>query len=146
MKFISSSYNSDTGYSEVIVQHLGEKFIGIAKCHPEEEAPSEYAGCALAEIRAEIKALKYERKLEKQKTDEIIRFIHACKCYKKYNMEDDTSKVMFCQLNKRIDKVNNLAEAIERRYKELDMIPRRRELTLKALERSKRTREDNNNN
>lgn len=144
MKFINSYY--DAGYSEVTLQHLGKIFKGTAVMHPEEKVESEFTGCALAETRAEIKALKYEHKKEKEKTDEIIKFLNACKCYKNYNAEDDTAKVLHRQLNKRIDKVNALAEEIEKRYKEIDMLPRRRETILKALDRRKRTKEDKNNN
>lgn len=145
MKFISSSYNKETGHSEVVIQNRGKKFIGAAQTHPEEEFPSKYFGCEYAEIRAEIAALKYEYKFEKQKVDEIKKFINACKCYNKYNAEDDTAKVIHKQLNKRIDRVNDLAELINKRYKELDILLKKREVVLKALKRKKRTKEDNNN-
>ena len=145
MKFISSYYNEEKGYSEVVVQHLGVKFTGKAQVHPEEKNPSEYAGCQYAEIRAEIAALKYERKIEKQKTDTIISFLKACKCYKYYNMEDDTSKVLHRQLNKNIDKVNSLTDEIDKRYKELNILPKKREVTIKAIQRKRRTKEDNSN-
>ena len=62
MKFISSSYDKTTGRSKVVMQHLGVKFIGNAQVHPDEfDKASEYAGCYYAELRATIKALKYER-------------------------------------------------------------------------------------
>ena len=44
MKFISSSYDPENGTSTVVMQHLGEKFTGEAKIHPEEaDKKSEFA-------------------------------------------------------------------------------------------------------
>ena len=62
MKFIASYYNKETGKATVIMQHLSKKFVGEAFLNPEEkEKGSEFAGCKYAEIRATIKALKYDR-------------------------------------------------------------------------------------
>ena len=45
MKFIESSYNSETGESKVVMQHLGVKFVGTAKVHPDDwENASSYEG------------------------------------------------------------------------------------------------------
>ena len=45
MKFINSFYNAKTGESKVIMQHLGTKFIGTSKMHPDEPVASDFVGC-----------------------------------------------------------------------------------------------------
>ena len=144
MKFIESGYNPTTGISYVVMQHLGKKFKGIAKLNPAESEGSSYAGCYYAELRAKIKALKYERTLAKQKSDMALDFIHACQCYSKFNAEDPSTKVLYRQLNRRIKKVNDLTDQINELYKELDMKIHQRPVVLRALERKKEmSKEDN---
>lgn len=143
MKFISSSYDEVTGISKVVVQHLGVKFTGWAHAHPEEQYPSNFAGCEYAEIRAEIAALKYERKLEKNKADMAIDFLKSCKNYKNFDDNSDTAKVIYRQLNKRVQKVNNITDEINKRLRQLEMAVKKREITLKAIERRRRTKEEN---
>lgn len=143
MKFISSSYDPNTGESVVIMQHLGIKFKGKAHLNPEEtNPPSEYAGCAYAEIKATIKALKYERKLAKNKADMALDFVKSCECYAKFNKNDETAKSIYRQLNKRIEKVNNLTDNINNLYKKLNILINRREIILKAID-NKKAKQDN---
>ena len=143
MKFIKSTYDPDTGYSTVIIQHLGKKFVGTARTHPEETNKSTYFGCQLAEIRAEIKALKYERTIAKQKSDDALDFIKSCQNYAKFNVGDDSAKVMYRQLNQRIKKVNDLADHINDLLKEEDRIINQRKIVLGAIDRRKEmTKED----
>ena len=145
MKFISGSYDFNTGISTVVVQHLGVKFTGKAYLHPDDkENVSSYAGCEYAEIRATIKALKYERTIEKNKSDMALDFIHACQCYSKFNADDPSTKVLYRQLNRRIKKVNDLTDQINELYKKLDMKIHQRPVVLRALERKKEmSKEDN---
>lgn len=145
MKFISSSYNEKTGVATVIVQHMGRKFTGKAKVHPEEKYPSEFAGCSYAEIRAEIKALKYERKLAKNKADMAIDFIRSCQCYKNFDRESETAKTLYRQISKRVSRVNNITDEINLRLKELEFSIKKREVTLKTLANRKRTKENKEN-
>lgn len=142
MKFISSEYDSQYGESMVIVQHFGKKFHGFANIHPaEKEKASTYAGCQIAEIRAEIKALKYERKLKKAETDTMIKFVHACECYKYFNKEENSARVVYRQLNRRISEVNKLTDEINKRYKDIDKIIRDRSIIIRALDRYKSKKE-----
>lgn len=138
MKFISSTYDKDTKISTVIMQHLGRKFEGKATAHPEEINPSEYAGCKYAEIRATIKALKYERKLLKNKADIAHDFLKACKCYKNFDDQSKDCKIMYKQLNKRIDRVNKITEDINNLYEELESSFHRREVVIRAINRKKK--------
>ena len=144
MKFISSSYDANTGESKVIMQHLGIKFEGSAKIHPEDiENKSEYAGGSYAETRATIKALKYERKIAKTEADNMIAFVKSCECYSKFDKNSDTAKVMYRQLNRRIKKVNDLADQINNLYMSLEKAIIGRSAVIKALQKKKMSKEDN---
>ena len=137
MKFIESGYNPTTGISYVVMQHLGKKFKGIAKLNPAESEGSSYAGCYYAELRAKIKALKYERTLAKQKSDMALDFVKSIEGYSKFNKEDPSAKAVYRQLNQRIKKVNDLADQINAIYEELDSAIRRRDIVTKAIDRKK---------
>lgn len=138
MKFIDSYYNVETGFSEVWIQHLGVKFRGTATIHPEDkENASSYAGCEYAEIRATIKALKYERKILKAKADASIDFLHACECYKDFIKDSKTAKVMYRQVNRRIARVNEITDQINDLYKELEQKQVRRKIIVNAVKHYK---------
>ena len=141
MKFIAHSYNEDTGLSIVTIQHLGVKFTGYAKTHPDDvKVASELVGGTFAEMKATIKALKYERKLAKQKADDALDFVKAVENYTKFNKEDAAAKSMYRQLNQRIKKVNDLADEINDLYKTYyDLIKQR----TKILNDLNKTKEDN---
>lgn len=144
MKFISSSYDPENGTSTVVMQHLGEKFTGEAKIHPEEaDKKSEFAGCSYAETRATIKGLKYERKIAKEKADAALDFVKSCEGYANFDAESPSAKVMYRQLNQRIKRVNDLADEINDLYRALDMSIKRRDIILKAIQH-KKSKEDNN--
>lgn len=138
MKFIKSCYDPDTGFSFVIMQHLGKKFVGEARLHPEDnENASRYAGCEYAEIRAAIKALKYERKIAKNKADQALDFYKSCIGYTNFDPESDTAKVIKRQLNQRIKKVNDITDNINELMEELDRKIHRRAIVTNALKRKK---------
>ena len=138
MKFISSEYDSYLGHAVVIMQHLGKKFIGTANLHPDDsENASEFAGCALAELRATVKALKYERTIAKQASDEALKFVHACENYAKFDPESDTAKVIYRQLNRKIKQVNDLTDQINELLEQIQTFGQRRQIILNALKRRK---------
>ena len=144
MKFIESHYNEETGISTVIMQHLGKKFVGQAKIHPDDkENQSRFAGCEYAEIRAMIKALKNERKIAKNKADMAIDFIKACEGYAKFDKDSDAAKVMYRQLNRRIKKVNDITDEINKLLDDLDRKIHRRAIVTNAIKRKQEmTKED----
>ena len=138
MKFIDSSYDEKEGISCVTMQHLGKKFTDFATVHPDDkENASSYAGCEYAEIRATIRALKYERKIAKQKADEAIDFMKSCTGYAKFDKNSDTAKVMYRQMNQRIKRVNDLTDMINELMDELDKKIHRRAIVTRAIERKK---------
>lgn len=143
MKFLSADY-ADAGYktiSSVKVKHLGEVFTGLAFCHPDDiDKASEFAGCAYAEARAQIKALKYERKIMLQDAESCRKFIKACECYKNWDKESATAKAAYRQLNRKIKKVNDITDEINTRMKELSQAIWQRDITVKAFEKNKQKR------
>ena len=138
MKFISSSYDPDTGLSTVTMQHLGVKFVGVAKLHPEDrETASRFGGCLIAELRATIAGYKYERNIAKQKADEAIDFLKACEHYKNFDKNSPTAKVMYRQVNRRIKRVNDITDKINYLLREIEEQQYKRKIVLNALKRKR---------
>jgi hypothetical protein len=142
MKFIDSDYDEVSGISSATVQHLGKKFTEQAYLHPEDKNASKYAGCRFAESRAIIKALKYERALAKNKADMALDFVKALECYAGFDKNSPEAKLMYRQLNKRIQKVNDITDSINAQIQDLDIAIRQRSIVVNALER-KKTEKDN---
>ena len=114
MRFLDSGTVKETGYSTVVIEHKGNKYVGQAKCHPDDTF-SEFTGCRYAQERAEIKALKDEWKQKKHDCDECRKYLIAVSQYAGFDKESSTAKAMFRQLNRRIKEVNKLAEVISQR-------------------------------
>ena len=100
--------------TDALVKHLGRTFVGSAKLHPDDQnTRSELVGGSIAETRAIIKALQYERKLLKEKYKEYQNFVKACECYKNFDKDSQTAKVMYRQLNRRKRNIEKLTEKID---------------------------------
>ena len=138
MKFISSMYDSKTGYSTVTIEHMGKRFFGTASLHPDDkDRASKYAGCSYAETRAQIRALKYERRLAKKEAEEFRKFVKACEQYKNWDKNSPSAKIVYRQLNIRIKKVNKLADEINKKMRDLGKAIWKRDITIQAFERNK---------
>ena len=142
MFFVHGNYDEKSGISMATVCHLGNYFTGEAWCHPEEEYPSHYAGCEYAEIRATIKALKYERKLAKQKADLAREFVRKCEDRKEFCADDPTATAMYKELNTQIKKVNQLTDDINILLEDLQRRPIQRDIINKALRAKKKVKEE----
>lgn len=138
MKFIDGFYDTNTGISIVMIEHLGKKFSGQAYLHPDDkDNVSEFAGCEYAEIRATIDALKYERKLKKHDYKVIENFIKACNCYNNFNKESLSAKVMYRQLNRKRKEINDITKEIEKFKGELQELISRREKIMEKMKSKK---------
>ena len=148
MKFFHSHYNKEEGISSVIMKHLGADFIGNAHVHPDDkEKASEYMGGAIAETRAVIKALKYERKLLKENAEVCRKFIKACECYKGWDPESPTARAAYRQLNRRIKAVNDITDEINDRMFNLERHIWKRDALLTKLAKYKQNKlKDNSEN
>lgn len=143
MKFIKSYYDRPTKTSYVVMQHLGKKFEGIAHIHPDHlDTASEYAGCYYAEIKATIKALKYERKKAKEEAEICRKFVKAIECYSKFNPEEESAKSVYRQLSKKIKKVNDLTDQINNLMLFLETQIHNRDNILKFIA-DKKAKQDN---
>ena len=72
MKLVYNNFNKQTGESIVILADKYGRYIGKAKCHPDDkEYISEFMGCNLAEKRAQIKGLKNKLHITKIKINTI---------------------------------------------------------------------------
>lgn len=134
MKFIQSGFDEKTNKSWVIIQHMGRLFRGEARLHPDDiDKKSEIVGGRYAEARATIAALKYERKLAKEKCEECRKFVRVCEQYKNFDKESPTAKAIYRQLNRRIKKVNDLANQINSLYISINKDIWQRDIVLKSL-------------
>lgn len=138
MRLESSYFTAKTGTSSCTVQHRGKMYTGFARLHPDDaDKVSRFAGCELAETRAEIKALKAELKEEREKCEEVRKFVIACTQYAKWDKEDPSAKVVYRQLNRRIKRVNQLIDMINERELKIMRLIGQRDAVIKAIDRHK---------
>lgn len=137
MKLIDAWFEESTGKSYATVEHLGRRYQGVAKLHPEEENASRFTGCRYAEMRAQIKALKNERKEKMAVCEECRKFIKACSQYKGWDKESSTAKAIYTQLNKRIKEVNKLTNEINHLMWDLNIAIKQQESVHKKLAANK---------
>lgn len=136
MQLIESYFNETLGKSISVVKHRKKQYYGYAWIHPEDkEIASKYTGCRYAEMRAEIKALKAEHKKEKAACEECRKFVKACSQYKNFDKDSSTAKAMYRQLNRRIKRVNDLADQINQKVQDLEIAIKQKDIVHKALER-----------
>lgn len=85
---VTFMYNSD-GLTRCDMYYNGRYFTGYAKCLPvDEDMMSEHTGCTLAEIKANIKRLKYIRNQVREQLKPLELFQKRLECCKNY---DDNS-------------------------------------------------------
>ena len=138
MKIISSYFDPETGKSTVEIIHKKRIYKGTAYLHPEDnDYASKYTGCFYAHIRAEIKALKYEYKKEKELCEACRNFIKSCEQYNNFDKNDKTAKVMYRQINRRIKTVNKIADEINKRIELLYTKDKNIKIVRDALKRKK---------
>ena len=142
MKFLCSFFDKKENLASVDIQHLDQVFTGEAKIHPDDEKyASELVGCSYAESRAIIKALKYERKLTMAEAEQCRKFVKACECYKDWDKESPTAKAVYRQLNRKIKKVNDITDEINKEMLALQRSMTQRTIIQKRFE----SKEDNQN-
>ena len=136
MQLLFSYFDEKIGESIVVVKHKKQAYEGIARLHPEDsKKASKYTGCRYAELRAEIKALKEEHKKERATCEEIRKFVGACGQYKNFDKTSPTAKAMYRQLNRRIKRVNDLADLINKKMSDLETAIRQKEIVSNAIQR-----------
>lgn len=142
IKFVDSSYDSDIGYSWVKVRVGNKIFIGESLLSEEDKnKESKYAGCRFAELKAELKALKYLRRRKKEECEYYRKFVKSLGCYKNFDKNSPTAKCVYKQLNKRIKEVNQLTDAVNAKREEFLIAINQRDLITKAIDRKKKAKE-----
>ena len=62
MNNIQYYYDDVNGVASCTIRYKNLLFTGTSKCHPDDEDfMSEHTGCFIAEVRANIKVLKFRR-------------------------------------------------------------------------------------
>ena len=136
MKFIKCEYQDNV--TIVTMEHLGLTFKGKARCMDEDMLHfSKIRGGQIAEEKATIKALKCEREIEKRKCEEIRKFVKACRCYKNWENDSKTAKVVYRQLNRRIAKVNKITDEINYRLETIRRMCNYQRVILTSLDQAK---------
>ena len=77
-KFLHSNADKEMGISTVTIEYKNERFTGLASKHPDDEW-SEFFGCEIAEVRAKIKAAKWEfrnKKKEYKNYENFVKSLH----------------------------------------------------------------------
>lgn len=138
MHFVKCLNYEDGAKTVVFMEHLGRTFKGVSVCCEEDlKHYSKIRGGRIAEEKATIKALKYERKIEKEKCEEIRKFIKACQGYKNWENDSFTAKVIYRQLNRRIAKVDKITDEINSRLETLQRLYTYQKVVLSSLDRKK---------
>lgn len=111
MKLVASEYTD--GISTIRMKFKGKEFEGKARIHPEDKnISSPFIGGTIAEYRARVNALKYERKILKEEAEICRKFVNSCKNYKDWDPDSRMGKIVEKQLKIRIGKVNDLTDRI----------------------------------
>ena len=141
IKFVDSGYsNSGESWAEVSVKN--KVFVGFSELSPEDiDKASRYAGCRFAELKAELKALKYLRRRKKEECEYYRKFVKSLRCYKDFDIDSPTAKCVYKQLNKRIKEVNRLTDAVNAKREEFLMAINQRDIVTNAIERKKQAKE-----
>ena len=110
---ITFNYNKDTGYAHCEIKYNNITFTGDAKCLPEDkDFESERTGCFIAEVKANIKKLKYIRKNLRQELKGLTNFQKRLECCNNYNKDNFESKRLRKEIYMYQEQINSLTQAI----------------------------------
>lgn len=135
-----SDFNAETGQSTVTIQNKYGIYTGTAQVHPDDlDYVSRYAGCRIAELRAEIKILKDEIQRDKialsalQTLDKELRSYYA---------EDYNLKIQR-HIYKQIKYYTNEINTIKTEIKEIEeLIQKRIDIRTDIISRAKKAKEN----
>ena len=126
-EFVSSETYKKSGVSIVVLKYKNMRFTGKAYKHPNDDW-SEFFGCELAEIRAKIKAAKWEYNRKKEEYKNYENFVKSLECYKNFDPESPTAKVIYRQLNQRKKELYIAKSRINTLKNSIPMMIKNREL------------------
>ena len=104
----------------VIGTKADDVFVGTAKCHPDDrDFMSEKTGCEIALRRAEIEALRSYRKELKIGLAALKQLYYSSNHSKNFNPKSYEAKMLFRQINQKVEDIDTVKEIIKERKQEL---------------------------
>ena len=108
------SWDPNTGTASCIIEYDGLTFCGIAKCHPnDEDMQSEKVGMYIAELRAKIKFMQYQKRIDRAKDDEIKNLLFSMDRSKHFDCNSYAVKRLYKHLKAAMLEVENDRKLIE---------------------------------
>lgn len=93
------TFSYDNGISECTIVYKNKKFTGIAFCHPDDEDfKSDKTGLSIAEARAAIKVLQYQKQEIKNQLHILIHLWGNMRTSKYYNPKSYESRMIKSQI------------------------------------------------
>lgn len=126
-------------------------FVGTAKCHPDDrDFMSEKTGCEIALRRAEIEALRSYRNELKIGLAALKQLYYSINHSKNFNPKSYEAKMLFRQINQKVEDIDTVKEIIKERKQELKKLIDDKDTfyrtTRKHRENLKSMKEDNKDN
>lgn len=101
------------GQTECRMYYDGHWFIGNAKClEQDNDFWSERTGCTIAELKANIKRLRYIRKQKREELKPLIHFQKRLECCKEYDSESFEARRLRKEIYLYNEQINELTNAI----------------------------------
>lgn len=102
-----------SGHTECQMYYDGHWFIGHAKCLDQDnDFWSERTGCTIAELKANIKRLRYIRKQKKEELKPLLNFQKRLECCKNYNEKSFEARRLRKEIYTYNEQINELTNAI----------------------------------
>ena len=111
-KWLTVEEKLKTAYVEF--EYDGLTFCGIAKCHPsDEDMQSEKVGMYIAELRAKIKFMQYQKRIDKAKADALKNLLFSMDRSKHFDRNSYAVKRLYKHLKAAMIDVENDRKLIE---------------------------------
>ena len=108
------TWDPNTGTASCIIEYDGLTFCGIAKCHPnDEDMQSEKVGMYIAELRAKIKFMQYQKRIDRAKVDALKNLLFSMDRSKHFDRNSYAIKRLYKHLKAAIVDVENDRKLIE---------------------------------
>lgn len=128
---VNFEYNQDLGIAICYIEEYGEIFIGTAACHPDDkDVMSKFTGCEIANCRAYIELLRYEKKsiLEPQ-LKALKQLFYSINKSKKFNKESYEARAIWRQIRLKEAEIADIkAEIIDEKQYLKEYIEKKEEL------------------
>lgn len=135
-KLIFSDFNKETGRSQATIASPIGSFTGYAKCHPEDEKSS-FFGCQLAELRAELKAMKANKRLKVAQLDCLNSLYSSIKLSKDFKEQSLEARRIRKEIFIKRAEIADIDESIHSLTLYIKSAPQKRTETIKQINKDK---------